>query len=58
MTFDQVLAANSIVNSGIPIPDDAYPPEQFIWWMYREWLMRQRKHRISPTNGGHTALRS
>jgi hypothetical protein len=48
MTFDQVLAANLIANSGIPIPDDAYPPEQFIWWMYVE-LTRAQPFEPRPT---------
>jgi hypothetical protein len=42
MTFDQVLAANWTANSGIPVPDGAYPAEQFIWWMYVELTEAQR----------------
>lgn len=42
MTFDQVLAANLTANSGVPVPDGAYPAEQFIWWMYVELTRAQR----------------
>jgi glyoxylase-like metal-dependent hydrolase (beta-lactamase superfamily II) len=42
MTFDRVLAANLTANSGIPVPDGAYPAEQFIWWMYVELTRAQR----------------
>jgi glyoxylase-like metal-dependent hydrolase (beta-lactamase superfamily II) len=47
MTFDQVLAANLTANSGIPVPDGAYPAEQFIWWMYVELTEAQRSGRDS-----------
>jgi len=42
MSFDQVLAANLTANSGIQVPDGAYPAEQFVWWMYVELLRAQR----------------
>jgi glyoxylase-like metal-dependent hydrolase (beta-lactamase superfamily II) len=42
MTFDQVLAANLAADSGIPVPDGAYPAEQFIWWMYVELTRAQQ----------------
>jgi cyclase len=48
MTFDQVLAANLTANSGIPVPDGAYPAEQFIWWMYVE-LTRARRSESHST---------
>jgi len=42
LSFDQVLAANLTANSGIHVPDGAYPAEQFIWWMYVELTRAQR----------------
>ena len=42
LTFDQVLAADLTANSGIAVPEGAYPAEQFIWGMYVE-LTRARQ---------------
>jgi hypothetical protein len=42
MTFEQVLGANLTANSGISVPEGAYPADQFIWWMYVELTRAQR----------------